>query len=320
MQRAGTPAFFYKISGRALLYSGYEGPVGHLQKRWSIAAATLSVVFAAAATCQAEDRFFDSDGVRIRYVDEGAGPPVVLIHGYLGNIERHWMNSGVFADLSRTHRVIALDCRGHGKSDKPTDVRAYGPEMGRDVIRLLNHLKIPRAHIVGYSMGAFIAGHLATTDADRFLSLTFAAYHPLRAWTAADEEEFEASARDLESDTPFRRLILAVSPADAPPGEQEIRKLSQSLLASNDAKALAAYNRGVRRLAVSDAQLAAIAVPALAIVGSDDPSVDGVRALTRVMPGLPVVVVDGAQHGGEQGVLRRPEFLSALRALLDGRQ
>jgi pimeloyl-ACP methyl ester carboxylesterase len=111
------------------------------------------------------DRFFDSNGVRIRYVEQGQGPPVVLMHGYTGNLERHWINPGVFANLANDYRVIAVDCRGHGKSGKPTSPRAYGAEMGKDIIRLLDHLKIRRAHIVGFSMGAIIAGHLLTADA-----------------------------------------------------------------------------------------------------------------------------------------------------------
>ena len=61
-----------------------------------------------------QDRFLNSNGIRIRYVDEGDGPAVVLVHGYLGNIERHWIKSRVFADLVKDHRVVALDCRGHG--------------------------------------------------------------------------------------------------------------------------------------------------------------------------------------------------------------
>src|SRR5437899_1829000 len=156
----------------------------------------------------ARDHFFDSSGVRIRYLDEGRGAPVVLIHGYTGNADRHFVNPGVFANLTADYRAIALDCRGHGKSDKPTDPNAYGVEMAQDVVRLLDHLNIRRAHIVGYSMGAMIAGYLLTTHAERFLSATFVGYHPVRTWTAADDQEAETTAGDLESDTPFRSLIL----------------------------------------------------------------------------------------------------------------
>jgi pimeloyl-ACP methyl ester carboxylesterase len=266
------------------------------------------------------DRIFDSHGARIRYVEAGEGPVVVLIHGYTANADRHWINTGLFANLARDHRVIALDCRGHGGSDKPTDPQAYGTEMARDVVRLLDHLQIPQAHIVGFSMGAFLAGHLLTTDGGRFLSVTFVGHHPIRGWTALDESEAEASARDLESDTPFRSLIVAVSPAGAPPSEDAIRKLSQTLEASNDPKALAAYHRGLHTLAVSDAELAAVRVPALAIIGSKDPAHAGVRDLTTIMPSLSLVVVEGAEHGGERGVLRRPEFIAALRDRLSARR
>lgn len=264
-----------------------------------------------------QDHFFDSNGVRIRYVEQGQGPPVVLIHGYTGNLERHWMNPGVFADLAKDHRVIALDCRGHGKSDKPVDPKSYGSEMARDVVRLLDRLKIQQAHIVGFSMGAIIAGHLLTTHPDRFLTATFVGYHAVRAWTAADDQEAEASARDLESDMPFRSLILGISNPAAPPSDAEIRKLSQTLAASNDVKALAAYHRGRPGLVVTDAQLAAVRVPTLGMIGSADPSVGTMHHVKRVMPALTVVVIEGAEHGGERGILRRQEFLSTLRKFLE---
>lgn len=117
---------------------------------------------ALAGPVAAEDRFFDSAGVRIRYVEEGRGEPVVLVHGYTSDIEGQWIETGVSPALSRHHRVIAFDARGHGKSGKPHDPRAYGPEMARDVVRLLDHLGIAKAHVVGYSMGAHIVAQLLT--------------------------------------------------------------------------------------------------------------------------------------------------------------
>ena len=122
------------------------------------------------------------------------------IHGYTGYIERHWIATGVFANLAKDHRVIALDCRGHGKSGKPTDPKAYGAEMAQDIVRLLDHLKIRRAHVVGFSMGAMIAGPLLITNADRLLTVTFVGHHPVRKWTTVDEQQAEVSARELEGD------------------------------------------------------------------------------------------------------------------------
>ena len=267
------------------------------------------------------DNFFDSNGVRIRYLDQGHGPPVVLIHGYTGSIERHWIATGVFANLVKDHRVIALDCRGHGKSGKPTDPKAYGAEMAQDIVRLLDHLKIQRAHVVGFSMGAMIAGRLLITNADRLLTVAFVGHHPVRKWTTVDEQEAEASARELEGDLPFRSLILGISPPDAaPPTDDEIRALSRRLIATNDLKALAAFHRGRRTLTVTDAQLAAVRVPTLEIIGSADPNLVDVQELRKVMRALKVVVVDGASHGGERGVLRRTEFLAALHESLADRR
>ena len=120
----------------------------------------------------AQDQFFDSNGVRIRYVEQGSGPPVVLLHGFSGNLDASWVETGVLPKLATDYRVIALDSRGHGKSDKPHDPKSYGLQMGQDVVRLLDHLHIARAHIVGHSMGAGITAKLLTTNPDRFLTAT----------------------------------------------------------------------------------------------------------------------------------------------------
>src|SRR5437763_1192750 len=102
-------------------------------------------------------RSFDPNNVRISFTDEGTGPAVVLIHGFTGSALRHFDRPGVTTALRAAgYRVIALDCRGHGQSEKPMEASHYGIEMVRDVIRLVDHLKIARAHIVGYSMGGGI--------------------------------------------------------------------------------------------------------------------------------------------------------------------
>ena len=129
----------------------------------------LTVTTALAQPAAPPDQFFDSNGVRIRYVEQGSGPAIVLMHGMTGTLDRHFIANGVFANLAQDHRVIAIDLRGHGKSGKPHDPRAYGEEMARDVVRLLDHLKIQRAHVAGYSLGAMIAGRLATMQPERLI-------------------------------------------------------------------------------------------------------------------------------------------------------
>jgi pimeloyl-ACP methyl ester carboxylesterase len=97
---------------------------------------------------------FDSAGVPIYFEDRGAGDPVVLVHGFASNADNNWGVTGWLDLLARSYRVVALDCRGHGKSGKPHDVADYaGTIMEDDVVRLMDHLSIRRALLMGYSMG-----------------------------------------------------------------------------------------------------------------------------------------------------------------------
>ena len=135
----------------------------------------LVMVFALqlSSIATAEDRYFKSDGIRIHFIDEGRGTPVLLIHGYSSDIDGGWRNRGVINGLiSAGYRVIAYDNRGHGKSDKPVDVSMYGLNMVEDGRRLLEHLDVDRAHVVGYSMGARLANKLRELHPDRVISLT----------------------------------------------------------------------------------------------------------------------------------------------------
>src|SRR6185503_14973623 len=110
--------------------------------------ACLAAAPALSPAQQSAGESFDSGGVQIHYVDRGRGVPVVLIHGFTGSSARHWEAPGVVDAVGKAgYRVVAMDCRGHGESGKPHDPGQYGLEMVRDVVRLLDHLKIARAHI-----------------------------------------------------------------------------------------------------------------------------------------------------------------------------
>jgi pimeloyl-ACP methyl ester carboxylesterase len=281
----------------------------------------LSLVAVSPAWAQASpappDQFFDSAGVRIRYIEQGSGAPLVLMHGYTGTLDRHFIANGVFANLAKDHRVIAIDLRGHGQSGKPHAPDAYGAEMARDVVRLLDHLKIQRAHIAGYSLGAFIAARIATLAPNRLMSVIYIASLPLRD-TDSYMEKFAADAvTDLESDLPFKSLAISLAPPGSkPPSDDEIRKAVSPLVAANDVKALAALWRGYKTLAVTNPQLSGIKAPSIVLIGSEDISAAGVPELNKTHPQIRTLVVQGAQHGGPDGVMRRPEFMSTLREFL----
>jgi pimeloyl-ACP methyl ester carboxylesterase len=138
---------------------------------------------------------FDSKGVKIAYTVRGQGEPVVLIHGWLASGWLNWDFPGITDLLAKDHQVITIDMPGHGLSDKPIKEEAYGPELVEDVVRLLDHLKIKKAHIVGYSMGGIIAANLMAKHQDRVLSGALGGMGWLREGGPA-QKIFAAGGRD----------------------------------------------------------------------------------------------------------------------------
>ena len=120
----------------------------------------------------AESQFFDAKGVKIHFLIEGTGEPVVLIHGLDSSARINWQMPGTIDALAKDHQVIALDLPGYGESDKPDDPAAYGEQWIDDVILLLDRLDIRKAHIVGYSMGSMVALKLIAEHPERVISGT----------------------------------------------------------------------------------------------------------------------------------------------------
>ena len=280
--------------------------------------ALLSLLLFASLATAAEDQFFDAEGVRIRYVTEGEGEPVLLIHGFSVNVEMQWYQSGIFRELTKQYRVIALDNRGHGKSDKPHDPQAYGLEMVKDVVRLLDHLEIRKAHVVGYSMGGFITSKLIATHPERVLTATLGG----AGWSLEGDEMaklLDELADSLEKDRSVAPLLARLTPEGRPqPTEEQIRFLDQMMMAFNDPDALAAVARSLMQLAVEEKSLRANRVPTLALIGEVDPLKEGVDAMQGVMSNLKVVVIEEADHmtapGNGKFIDSLSEFLAAHHA------
>lgn len=263
-----------------------------------------------------QDQSFDSNGVRIRYIEQGAGEPIVLIHGFGSTVEANWVTPGVFQRLAKNYRVIALDCRGFGKSDKPHERKQYGPEMALDVVRLLDHLKIRKAHIVGYSMGGMVTVKLLTLKPERFLTATLGGAAGRLSWLPDENAaSHEKIAAEYEKGS-FRSLILSTWPADQPKPTEEQIKQREAAYAGRDFVALAAVRRSFADQTVTASQMAAVKVPTTAIVGTADALLEKVKELKKVMPKLKIVTIEGATHSGERGAVRRPEFIQALEEFL----
>lgn len=260
-----------------------------------------------------EDHFFNSHGVTLRYIDEGQGEPVLLIHGFCGSLHLQWGGPGILQSLAKDYRVIAYDNRGHGRSGKPHDPAKYGDELVEDAVRLLDHLGIDKAHIVGYSLGAFITDKLLAEHPQRFLTATLAG----GGWAKADDDRAEfigEVARSLDEGNGIGPLLIKLTPEGRPkPSEARLRRANRLFSLVNDQKALAAVIRGMKDLTVSEQQLRANRVPTLAIVGEIDPIKVTVDELSQVMPNLQVYVIKDADH---IGAFLRPEFSQALRTFL----
>jgi len=127
-------------------------------------------------------------GQRIHYTLDGDGPLVVLQHGYLSS-EADWKTCGYVDALTEEgFQVAGVDSLAHGESDKPTDPALYAlPQRADDIVAVLDDLGTHRAHVVGYSMGGWIAGGVATHHPDRLASLTIAGWDCVRGITTASE-------------------------------------------------------------------------------------------------------------------------------------
>ncbi len=242
---------------------------------------------------------FDSDGVSIHYTVEGEGPPIVLVHGFAASFEGNWRAPGIITALVRAGRkVIALDCRGHGQSGKPHDPEAYsGMKMPGDVIALMDHLGVAKADLMGYSMGGGIATSLMLAHPGRFGAVIIGG-----AGYFSGGGEGQRAAR-------FNLIAEALEAPDrasvADPAGRAFRAFAER--SGNDLLALAAIQRSSRSGPASDG-LAAVANPALVLVGNGDPVLASAQQLAAAVPGSRLAVIPGDHLSVFQG----PAYAAAV--------
>ena len=226
---------------------------------------------------------FDSDGVEIAYLDEGQGDPVLLIHGFASNVATNWVDTGWVRTLTDAgYRVIAFDNRGHGKSAKLYSTDDYGaPLMAEDARRLLDHLQISRADVIGYSMGARIAAFLAMAHPARVRGLVFGGLGLNMVRGVAGTGPV---ARALEAGS-----IDEVTNATA----RTFRAFAEQT--GSDLKALAACIRSSRAPITAEA-LGALSVPVLVVVGDRDVIGGSPSALAELIPGAKAVKLQDRDH------------------------
>lgn len=226
---------------------------------------------------------FNSDGVEIAYEVTGEGDPILLIHGFASNGRVNWWDTGWVRVLTEAGRlVITMDNRGHGQSEKLYDsVRYPATEMAEDARRLLDHLKLAKADVMGYSMGARVAAFLTIRHPERVGRAVFAG---LASRMITGVGGAEAIALALEAPN-------AAAVADV--GARAFRVFAEQT--KGDLKALAACIRSSRER-ISAAELGTIPVPVLVVAGEKDDVAGDVETLVAAIPGAKGVTLPGRNH------------------------
>lgn len=226
---------------------------------------------------------FEHDGLALAYDDIGDGECIVLIHGFASNRKENWQRVGWYGAIERKRmRLLALDVRGHGESAKSHDAARYKSEaLAGDVIALMDHAGVERAHILGYSMGARIALTTALAHPDRVSNLIVGG--------------IGGKLFDLPRDGHlFSDAMLAESP----------NSISEPLLRSfrhfadeqgEDRKALAACAEGLD-FRFTPGSVSAVRAPTLVVAGARDALAGSAEDLSATIAGARAVTLPGCDH------------------------
>jgi pimeloyl-ACP methyl ester carboxylesterase len=227
---------------------------------------------------------FDSDGVRLHYEVHGPerGSPLVVVHGFASDYRLNWVGTRWQEALTTAgFRVFGLDCRGHGRSDKPHDSVAYSIDiMAADIDRFLEHLEVPSAGYLGYSMGARIGLQVV---------LDF----PARVRRAVLGGIGMSGA--LESAVAIADSFLRGEPTDDPVAKTFYRFAAAQ--PTNDLKALAACIVGLQPKP-DPGRLGAIQTPILVVVGDRDDLARDAPELVERIPSSRLFTIPGRDHMG----------------------
>jgi pimeloyl-ACP methyl ester carboxylesterase len=243
--------------------------------------------------------YFASNSARIFYEEYGAGTPVVLIHGFGVDARLQWGETGLIKFLEPHFRVIALDCRGHGRSERFYDPDAYAMRnMSGDVLNLLDYLQIDRALLVGFSLGSRVCFEIMTTNPERCRAAVLSGFGPDNATSDAERSEQLATAliaTDMASMTDYHRRIRRAV-----------------LDAGNDPGALAACIRCNTNIPPRSA-VTPIGVPVFFVRGAKDYVAGDPGGLSGYFRESQVLVID---NNGHASVVADPRFHTAVADFL----
>ncbi|MFO1090301.1 MAG: alpha/beta hydrolase [Hyphomicrobiales bacterium] len=226
---------------------------------------------------------FDSDGVRIAYDVEGEGEPVLLVHGFASTAAVNWGSTSWIDLLKKAgRRVVTIDNRGHGQSEKLYDPAAYeAATMAEDLRRLLDTLSIESADVMGYSMGARLSALLAIAHPTRVRSLVLGGL-----------------AGNMINGVPGSAEVIAALEAPSlasvtDPMGRSFRRFAEQT--KSDLAALAACMRS-SRVVIDPAALRTIQCPVLIVVGDADDIAGPIGPIAEAIPDAETLVLKGKDH------------------------
>ncbi|WP_394824851.1 alpha/beta fold hydrolase [Pendulispora albinea] len=240
------------------------------------------------------DRFIERDGVRIHYLDQGRGTPVLLLHAYP-------LHGAMFQPqldaLASKYRFIVPDHRGFGKSGPPLAEASEMAQLAGDALAVLDALQIQQAVIGGVSMGGYIAMALLNRAPERFKALILADTQSTADDDAARKKREEAARKALESG--MRGVAEAMLPQLlAPDTPESIRTKVTNLVLENSPQGAAAAQRGMALRVDSAEALSRYPGPSLVLVGEKDPITPPEKAkkLASLLKNATLVVIPNAGH------------------------
>jgi pimeloyl-ACP methyl ester carboxylesterase len=241
-----------------------------------------------------QDGYFTTkDGVKIHYITQGKGTPVILIHGYTGSAQGNWFSNGIAQALAKNHLVVAIDCRNHGLSDKP---EPNGPGKAEDVIELMDHLKIQKAHLHGYSMGGGIVGRLMGMIPERIITAGFGGSGIQEVdpeWRAKVPPDKQG--RDPQEDEASRRLRIRRA-MDLGMSREEAETQADAPRPARPAAAPASTTPAAARPAGPQLDLTKITFPVMAVNGEFDRPLARTHRMWRELRNFTSVVLPGKSH------------------------
>lgn len=253
---------------------------------WILTGASVAIV---SDDVSADGGFVQSDGQQIFYQQYGQGYPLILVHGWGADSRSNWFDNGWVDALVAQRRVITIDIRGHGRSDKPHALEPYSyAAMSGDVLAVMAALDIEQADFMGYSMGAFIGAYLLGHHAPLFRCMVLGGIGDETAQSAAQGQVIADALRakhiaaDRNDYGAQVRRFVAANP------HNDLQALAWS--------ALKMWPEGFP-LKIAGAGVSGTTMPVLIVNGADDhPYVDTADQLAAALKNARYLEIPGTDH------------------------